>query len=253
MFCRDPLDKDIQTLENISIENALDVITEIYGEYFLADIQDKSVLDFGCGYGNQAVKLALSGARYACGIDISSSFIEHAIQLSREFKVEDKTRFLAVDPANYYDVVPKDEFDIVFSLNSFEHYTNPLEILNQFKHALRPDGRAYITFGPPWYHPYGAHCHFFSKLPWIHFLFSEKTVMKVRSRYRDDNAQKYSEVEGGLNQMSLRKFRKLVFQSDFKFELFELKALKNFDFLCRIPVLKELFTSSVISIISLNE
>ena len=84
----------------------------------------------------------------------------------------------------------KGGFDIVLSHNSMEHFGDPARILDVMKSALKPDGRLYITFGPPWYAPYGSHMHFFTRVPWVNLLFSERTVMAVRARYRNDADRK---------------------------------------------------------------
>ena len=43
-----------------------------------------------------------------------------------------------------------------------------------------------------------------TKYPWAHVLFSENTIMAVRKLYKNDNASRFEEVEGGLNQMTIK-------------------------------------------------
>ena len=130
---------------------------------------------------------------------------------------------------------------MVISHNSLEHFRNPLEMLQLFRQLIHNEGKVYITFGPPWYSPYGAHTNMFCKFPWIHLLFSEKTVMQVRSHFTDDNAQQYENIRGGLNKMTLRRYSDLIKISDFKIEYESYIYTLRLRFLYRIPVLRELF------------
>ncbi len=52
--------------------------------------------------------------------------------------------------------------------------------------------------------------NFFTKLPWVQFLFSEETIMNVRRLYRHDGAMWYHQVEGGLNEIGDRSFRSIA-------------------------------------------
>lgn len=79
-----------------------------------------------------------------------------------------------------------------------EHFSHPVRAINQMKYLLNQMGRVIITFGPPWYAPYGSHMQFFTKLPWVNIFFPENIVMNVRSHYRDDGAKRYEEVEMAL-------------------------------------------------------
>jgi hypothetical protein len=52
-------------------------------------------------------------------------------------------------------------------------------------------------------------------VPWVHLLFPERFVMQERRRYDPrDAATRYAEVSGGLNQMTLRRFLRLMRNSD---------------------------------------
>jgi hypothetical protein len=84
---------------------------------------------------------------------------------------------------------------------------------------VRQDGRALIEFGMPWFHPYGG--HLFSVFPWAHLIFTEKSLIRWRSDFKNDGATRFSEVSGGLNQMTLAKFINFVEKSDFQMVKFE--------------------------------
>ncbi len=91
----------------------------------------------------------------------------------------------------------------------------------------------------------------FTLLPWVNLLFSEKTVMKVRSRYRSDGAIKYEDVESGLNKMTVKRFERIIQSSNLSVESYFLRGFKNWHFLTHFPLLRELFTQQVGCILTL--
>ena len=70
------------------------------------------------------------------------------------------------------------------------------------------DGEIWISFAWSWYHPYGG--HLFSIFPWAHLVFSEECLIRWRANFKDDGATRFSEVSGGLNQITIAQFEKLI-------------------------------------------
>jgi SAM-dependent methyltransferase len=105
---------------------------------------------------------------------------------------------------------------VVVTLDAFEHFADPAAILETMHTLLKPGGRVVASFGPTWYHPLGG--HLFSMFPWAHLLFSETALIRWRANIRHDGATRFSEVEGGLNQMTIARFERLVSASQFRIE-----------------------------------
>jgi hypothetical protein len=106
---------------------------------------------------------------------------------------------------------------------------------------LKPGGKVLVSFGPPWYHPKGGH---FPLFVWAHLLLTEESLLKWRSKFKHDGALRFHEVAGGLNQMSIRKFERLVANSALRIETFETVPIRAVRALhCRLT--RELFTSVV--------
>src|SRR5215469_2011619 len=82
-------------------------------------IRDKVVLDFGCGNGSEALEMASRGAREVIGLDIR----ENALAVARA----------AQDKAGIKNCLfffkQKTGYDIVTSLDAFEHFGDPEGIL----------------------------------------------------------------------------------------------------------------------------
>jgi hypothetical protein len=105
---------------------------------------------------------------------------------------------------------------VILTLDAFEHFSDPAEILKTMAGLLSPGGTCLVSFGPPWYHPWGAHTLIF---PWAHLVFTEKAVMNWRLPYKNDGA--LSDGSGGVNRMTIARFEKLVKESPFEFARFE--------------------------------
>jgi len=220
-------------------EGALAILSRAFPG-FLQSIKGMDVLDYGCGTGCQVVCLANNGARYVLGIDPSRKALEKAQRLALETNTRDRVEF-AEQFSNKY----RDRFDLVISQNSMEHYPDPAAALDEMKLALKPNGQILITFGPPWFAPYGSHMHFFTRVPWVNLLFSERVVMNVRKNFRQDGAARYEDVESGLNRMTVAKFRSILSSSDLKVVYYKDECVKNIQILGRVPLLRELFINQI--------
>jgi SAM-dependent methyltransferase len=242
---RNPGSEDYEgSREAWTIDNALSELRTIFPN-FMTEIKGKEILDFGCGEGFQVVSLAQNDAKHVAGIDINQKYLRSARNLAKQCHVDHKVEF-----SDTLNKSSKGRFDIVISQNSMEHFADPASILSEMKSALKKDGVIYITFGPPWFAPYGSHVQFFTKLPWVNIIFNEKTVMKVRSFFRNDGAMKYEEVESGLNKMTISKFERLLYECEMHPVRLTYKCVKGLDMLGRLPVLRELFINSVSCIVT---
>jgi SAM-dependent methyltransferase len=206
-------------------------IEALFGPSFWDQIHGKIVLDFGCGHGDETIAMAQRGALEVIGLDVQ----QHYLALARAHQAEVGVRNVRF--ADYVD----SKVDIIVSMDSFEHFDQPNLVLREMARVLKPDGRVFASFGCPWYHPVGGH---FPLFPWAHLVLTEKALMKWRSKYKTDGARRFGEVAGGLNQMSIRRFERLVAASPLRFETFKtipIRAVRSLH--CRLT--REFFTSFV--------
>lgn len=192
--------------------------------------------------------MARLGARFVFGLDRDERLLKEAQNLARQDGLESKTGFGDALPAPL-----KGRFEVVVCQNSMEHFPDPVQAMRAMESALSPEGIIFVTFGPPWYAPYGSHMHFFTRVPWVNILFRERTVMRVRARFRQDGAIKYQEVESGLNKMSVRRFERIVRESGMKVQWRRYECVKGLFPLGRIPVIRELFVNRVNCILRLPD
>jgi SAM-dependent methyltransferase len=207
------------------------------------DLRDSTVVDFGCGYGRAAIEAALHGVGTVIGVDIRNEVLEYARAQASKARLANClfANCLSRESYKFRGIA-----DIIVSIDAFEHYADPERTLCEMARYLKPDGTVYISFGPPWWHPYGAHLNFMTKLPWPHVVFSEELLIKARSKYKKDGAQRFEEVEGGLNRMSIRKFERILERSSFFIKSLRLIPIRGSSVLhgC-LPGGRELFTSVV--------
>jgi SAM-dependent methyltransferase len=188
----------------------------LMGEEFFTKIAGKVVIDFGCGEGAEAVEMAVRGAKRVIGIDIREHILEAARQRAVSNRVQNTCLFVSST---------KELADIIVSVDAFEHFGDPAEILGIMNTLLQPTGEVLVSFGPTWYHPLGG--HLFSVFPWAHLIFSEKSLIRWRSTFMTDGATRFGEVGGGLNQITIAKFEELVASSPLKFASLELVPIKR--------------------------
>jgi SAM-dependent methyltransferase len=188
----------------------------LLGDDFFAGIKGKVVLDFGCGEGTDVIEIAERGAKRAIGIDIREDVLQEARRKA----------FSAGCQNVGFSVSPTGELaDCVVSVDAFEHFDNPAEILRVIDTLLLPEGEVLVSFGPTWYHPLGG--HLFSVFPWAHLLFSERALIRWRSTFKNDGATRFCEVAGGLNQMTIERFEDLIAHSPLQLARLELVPIKK--------------------------
>jgi SAM-dependent methyltransferase len=205
-------------------------LESLFGPGIWDQVDDKVVLDFGCALGREALEVARH-AQYVIGLDIDESYLAAARARQAELDISNCTF------VNAYS----SKVDIILAIDSFEHFDNPEGVLIEMSKLLRPNGKVLVSFGPTWYHPKGAH---FPLFIWAHLLLTEQAMMAWRAKYKDDGATRFHEVQGGLNQMTIRKFERLVAHSPLKFEYFEAVPIRSLHHL-HCSLTREFLTSVV--------
>jgi SAM-dependent methyltransferase len=173
-------------------------------------VRDKTVIDFGCGEGGASLDLVRFGAKKVVGIDIRRWVLDKATANAVAAGLDDRCEFLTSTDT---------KADVIVSFDAFEHFDDPGATLEVIHDLLKPGGCVIVRFGPTWYHPLGG--HLFSVFPWAHLVFSEAALIKWRSTIRSDGATRFREVSGGLNQITIARFERVVAASKFKIEELE--------------------------------
>ena len=188
----------------------------LFGPQIWDELRNKTVVDFGCEGGLEAIDMAQHGVGKVIGIDINEHGLQMASKRAADAGVADRCLF----------VTNTDErVDVVVSLDAFEHFNDPLAVLGVMRRLLKDTGYVLACFGPTWYHPMGGHG--FSIFPWAHLVFTENVLMRWYRERSGTDASRFREVRGGLNQLTIRQFERLVAQSDFQFQSFEAVPIRK--------------------------
>ncbi|HZI48229.1 MAG TPA: class I SAM-dependent methyltransferase [Pyrinomonadaceae bacterium] len=204
-----------------------------FGPNIWQDLADKTVLDFGCEAGIEAIDMAQHGVRRVIGLDIREEPLKAAREAAKKAGLED---------ACVFTTKTDEKVDVVVSLDAFEHFADPAAMLKVMRRLLKEDGYILTCFGPTWYHPLGGHG--FSIFPWAHLLFTESVMMRWYREESGKPAYHFNEVSGGLNQLTVRAFEKIVAKSEFKFESMEPVPIRKLRFIAN-RVTRE-FTTAVV-------
>ena len=218
-----------------TVETALTNYEEAFPN-FREMISGKRILDYGCGDGFQSVAMAKAGAASVMGVDLALPRLGFGRDLAKEHGLDNVTFGDKADG----------EFDFVTTLNAVEHFVKPEENLREMMASLAPGGKILATFGPPWRAPFGAHMTFFSSLPWMNILFSERTIYRVRSLYRSDGRMTHSP---GMNKMTIKAFERLVKQCDLETEMRTYRVVKDLPLVGKLPVIRELLINQIDAIL----
>jgi 2-polyprenyl-6-hydroxyphenyl methylase/3-demethylubiquinone-9 3-methyltransferase len=102
------------------------------------DLNDKHVLDLGCGGGILSEALAQSGAK-VMGIDIESNLIDVA-------KHHAKLSGLDIDyRVSQVEALQHPGFDVIVCMEMLEHVTSPENIIAQCSRLLKPGGYLFLS------------------------------------------------------------------------------------------------------------
>ena len=105
-------------------------------------IQDKTVLEVGCGNGTQSIYLYNKFRPYrTIGVDINKNNIELAKNLKNG---HEKLEF-HVDDAQKLEKIPDNSIDILLCIESAFHYPNKKSFLDQVERVLKPSGKFLIA------------------------------------------------------------------------------------------------------------
>ena len=197
-------------------------------------LKDKKIMDVGCFLGIQCFGAMELGAKEAVGIDIPEYYINQATNEVNASKVLEQRRNnirkhhpnLDQSKINFHDVSVfemdfQDEFDIIFSWETFEHIIDPKEALKRIYKALKPGGISFNVYNP-FFCTSGGHSMCTLDYPFAHTLLTNEDFKKYTTEVIPPNPpEKYSELSyefftKNLNRMTQQDLKNYIEESGFK-------------------------------------
>ena len=251
-FARDPAEPEIGATVSYTIDNCLDYARKTIPS-FDEQVRNRTVLDYGCGPGFQAVAMvSRCGAKRAFGLDVVTDWFANGRKLAEENHCADRVSFGDRIPAEL-----DGKFDAVLSLSAFEHYSDPARELRTMRDQLLPGGVILLSFAEPWWSHSGSHIGNYTRIPftnaavpWVNLFFSDQALLDLRARFRPDHPTRLCDISGGLNKMTVRRFEQLVAaMPEMRVEYLRLHSVKRVPLVTRVPVLRELMTGALTCIL----
>jgi ubiquinone/menaquinone biosynthesis C-methylase UbiE len=185
----------------------------------LWDVAGKRLLDVGSGLGGKPTYYAHLGARSVTAIDLRTYSARSALALARERQLQNVVWPMVGDAVKM--PFPDNSFDVIVSINVFEHIDDLPTALAECKRVLRPGALIFLHF-PPFYSPWGPHMENWIDFPWPHLLFSDKTLIETARRVeerRKNNADYIPSAQVDwenldrlpeLNRATVRQFTRMI-------------------------------------------
>jgi len=167
----------------------------------ICDPKDKSVLVIGCGWGTEMLWSLMKGAREVTGIDVKerdTEALDEALQYFNCYK-PGNYKMVQMDVANIAELNQK--FDLVLSLNVFEHLPDIDLALKLCRNILSNEGRIAIFADPLYYSSCGSHIPEDKILPWEHIWNINNEIVAKRNM-------------SGLNKATLSDFINAIHAND---------------------------------------
>ena len=206
----------------------------------IGGLQNKTVLDFGCGWGGETAWLANQCA-HATGCDINTAALKDAKAFKEQQKIGN-VDFVACT-ATTIDL-PDNHFDAVFSTNVFEHVMNIPAMLSEIKRVLKPGGHFVTSFGPLFYSPLGYHLCWATQVPYVHLWAGLKPVIEVRNLHRGA-IHPNSWEETGLNRVTFKRFKNDVKNTGMQIKILKRIPVRNLNLLSHLPIIDNLLTFGI--------
>ncbi|MCV2508660.1 MAG: bifunctional 2-polyprenyl-6-hydroxyphenol methylase/3-demethylubiquinol 3-O-methyltransferase UbiG [Candidatus Lightella neohaematopini] len=107
----------------------------------VGDLNNKNILDVGCGGGILSESMALEGANVT-GIDISSKLINIAKSHMDINKLKiNYIQQTIEEHTNYH----KNKYDIITCMEVLEHINQPIKLINQCSKLVKPGGKVFFS------------------------------------------------------------------------------------------------------------
>jgi ubiquinone/menaquinone biosynthesis C-methylase UbiE len=225
------------------------------------DYRGKKIVDLASGGGDLVNYLAMNGASEAYGVEIQPDSVMVAESVAAREGITN-AKFIASDVHKWQT---DEKFDYVLTYEALDHIPDVGPTMKKMASLLKDDGRIINFAAGFWKAPIGAdHCDDFMRfhVPWTQFVFSDQARLTVRrEKFRpSDPAKSWPDIRGGLSMYTYSEYKEAIRDAGLKIVAWDInyqfKYIKRgwlyrpiSDILTRIPLIREYFTLSVMSVL----
>lgn len=250
------------------LKNDIQMASYILSKYGIS-IKDKKIMDVGCYLGLQCFGAVELGAKKAIGIDIPEYYINQSVNDVNASEVLEQRRNyirnlhpnLDQSKIGFYDMSVfemdfKNEFDIIFSWETFEHIMDPKEALKRIYKALKPGGISFHNYNP-FFCISGGHSMCTLDFPFSHTLLTNEEFKNYINQNPPINPpDKYFELSynfftKNLNRMTQQDLKDYINQQNFK--LLDFIPIPDFNILNNIDEATLELSKKLYPTITLND
>ena len=246
---------------------------DLFVHYLGMELKDKDVLDIGCGIGGRTCYLASQEPKRIVGCDINQEEIATAQHLLDKLasNLKNKVQFFC-NNRNTTDF-EQEQFDLVLIIDAMEHIENPAIMLEEAYRLVKPGGKLYFgTIG--WWHWSASHMTGIIPMPFVQLFFSDKTIINTAKRIMNQKFYQPNKWDSNpptlrwkgieslkdrpgehLNKYTISQFKKVLARSPFNDTQLHVvgfspkrKIMHPFNFLTKIPLVKEFWHSYLVGI-----
>ena len=224
-----PLDAQKATNLKNDIKHAANFLNK-----YSIDLRGKKVMDVGCYLGLQCFGAVELGASEAVGIDIPEYYVNQAtnedvdaskVLADRRKQIADLhtpsiASRVSFEDMSVFEMDYENEFDIIFSWETFEHITDPAEGLKRIHKALKPGGISFNVYNP-FYCLSGGHSMCTLDFPFAHTMLSNEQFKQYVEGVQPSDIPKdysklaYSFFTRNLNRMTQKQLRNYIQEAGF--------------------------------------
>jgi SAM-dependent methyltransferase len=193
----------------------LDTLFAVFDSHQIQFDTDMVVLDVGAGQGMHAGFLAQRFKKVYCTdiIEYNTLYNGDFIRLLHEKFLRNDlgvsmNRLCFIESCATDLIFRNDYFDLVISINTFEHFASPREALMEMVRVTKPGGHLYVSFDPLW--PADTGSHFFHRVqePWTHLLLDAAAYCEEMARY-GATADEIADFCHGVNKLRPNHYLKI--------------------------------------------
>ena len=173
------------------------------------------ILEIGSGAGLASKRLE------SLGYDVFSSDIADSLN-SQQFNGQ--LKYVIADTCSTLPF-PDGSFELVFSINTFEHFQEPEKAFDEMIRVTRKGGLIFTSFGPLFFSPWGLHASRRLSFPYPQLLYLKEDIQQYLVRNQDALSDTYDknsdphQIGPFVNQYSVKQFREMFHQNDVRFRI----------------------------------